>query len=249
MQSPEEDVLFLDRIYRDLNNSAPVQLREDFCGTFALCCEWVKLSEAQKATGIDHDPEPLKYGRTHYYTRLNPGQQDRITVNEKSVLGDTLPSADLVCALNFSYFCFKDREILKEYFTKVVGSLNANGLLFLDCFGGSECAEANEEETEYEDEKFSYFWDQDSFDPVTNHARFYIHFKRYGEKKQERAFSYDWRMWSIPELRELLAEAGFSASWVYWEGSDEDGEGNGEYTRVSEGEECKSWVAYIVARK
>ena len=43
----------------------------------------------------------------------------------------------------------------------------------MDIFGGSECYEANEEETEHDD--FSYFWDQDSYDPVTNEAMFYIH--------------------------------------------------------------------------
>lgn len=249
VQSPDEDVLFLERVYQELNQSKPVLLREDFCGTFAICCEWVRLNEAYKATGIDIDQEPLEYGKKNYFSELNAGQQDRILLKEQSVLDSDLPAADIACALNFSYFCFKDRATLKKYFQSVYNSLNENGLLFLDCFGGGKCSEANEEETEYEDEKFSYFWDQDSFDPVSNFAQFYIHFKRYGEKKRGKVFSYDWRMWSIPELRDLLKEAGFSETHVYWEGTDEDGDGDGVFSRVQTGEECEAWVAYVIAKK
>lgn len=98
-------------------------------------------------------------------------------------------------------------------------------------------------------EGYSYYWDQDCFDPITNEAQFYIHFKRRGEAKRQEVFSYDWRMWSIPELRDLLVEVGFSATYVYWEGSDKNGEGNGIFTRAERGEECEAWVAYIVAAK
>ena len=43
------------------------------------------------------------------------------------------------------------------------------------------------------------------------------------------AFTYEFRMWSITEIRDLFEEAGFSKSLVYWEGFDEDGLGNGEF--------------------
>ena len=52
--------------------------------------------------------------------------------------------------------------------------------------------------TVFEEDDFSYFWDQDTYDPINNFAMFYIHFKRKGEKKIEKAFTYDWRMWTIP---------------------------------------------------
>ena len=118
-----------------------------------------------------------------------------------------------------------------------------------DIFGGSQCYEPNEEETEHINKGFSYYWDQDSWDPVTNEAMFYIHFKRKGEKKREQVFTYDWRMWSIPELREILAEAGFSKSFVYWEGTTADGEGDGDFKQVESGEDCESWVSYVAATK
>ena len=56
-------------------------------------------------------------------------------------------------------------------------------------------------------------------------------------------------MWGIAEIRDVLDDAGFSKTYVYWEGTDSDGEGNGEFTLTEEGEECESWVAYIVGAK
>ena len=56
-------------------------------------------------------------------------------------------------------------------------------------------------------------------------------------------------MWSIPELRDILLEAGFVKTHVYWEGTTKDGEGDGIYTRTEKGESCPSWTAYIVSEK
>ena len=62
-----------------------------------------------------------------------------------------------------------------------------------------------------------------------------------------RAFSYDWRFWTLPELRELLEEAGFSSVEVYVEGWDEDDEeGDGVYRRRTFFENQEGWVANIV---
>ena len=54
---------------------------------------------------------------------------------------------------------------------------------------------------------------------------------------------------SVDELRDMLLEAGFSDVTVYWEGEDEDGEGNGEFTPSASGEADLAWIAYIVAEK
>ena len=56
-------------------------------------------------------------------------------------------------------------------------------------------------------------------------------------------------MWSLPELREILAEVGFKKTHVYWEGTTKSGEGNGVFTRTEKGEACESWIAYIAAEK
>ena len=63
-----------------------------------------------------------------------------------------------------------------------------------------------------------------------------------------RAFRYEWRLWTVPEIRELLAEAGFTHTEVYWEGTDlKTRKGNGVFRRTSRVESCPGWVAYIVA--
>lgn len=247
VQSPEDDVVFLRDTYKKITGKEPNMLSEDFCGTFSICCEWVKLNKNYKAVGVDLSEEPIEYGKQNILPKLNKEQQDRVMIINANVLDKKLPSADLIAAMNFSYFLFKTRPQLKEYFENAYRRLNKGGVMFADCFGGSERGEDLEEETEHDD--FSYFWHQKDWNPITNEANFAIHFKRDGEKKRKDVFTYDWRMWSIPEIREMMEEVGFSKTWVYWEGTDEDGEGNGEFTPSEEGEDCEGWIAYIVGQK
>jgi hypothetical protein len=57
----------------------------------------------------------------------------------------------------------------------------------------------------------------------------------------------------LPELKDLLREAGFSDVQSWFEQSDEeDGEGNGVYKRDETGRSCRNcagWIAYILALK
>jgi hypothetical protein len=54
----------------------------------------------------------------------------------------------------------------------------------------------------------------------------------------------------LPELRELLDEAGFSRITVHWEGTDEEtGEGDGIYSPATVGDADPSWVCFITAEK
>ena len=61
-------------------------------------------------------------------------------------------------------------------------------------------------------------------------------------------FTYDWRLWTIPEVREAMREAGFDQTAVYWE-TEHKGEGTGEYVRSEHGDNAYAWVAYIVGVK
>jgi hypothetical protein len=247
VQSPDADVEFFDKSFKDLRGREPITLREDFCGTFSISCEWVKLNDKKQAFGVDLDLEPIEYGKAHYYPELSEDQQSRVQIIHGNVMSPENPKADIVSASNFSYFCFKTRAELKDYFSKALSSVNEDGMFVVDCFGGTDTTKPVEEETEHKG--FSYFWDQDSFDPVTNFAQFYIHFQRDGEEKRERVFSYDWRMWSIPEIRDLMYEVGFKKVVVMWEGTDEDGEGDGDFVPVEKGEDCESWISYIIGLK
>lgn len=247
VQSTEADTDFFLKAYKEIRNKTPKVFREDFCGTFALSRTWVKNNPKHIAYGIDLDPEPIAYGRKVEKAELTAEERSRLKIFKKNVLSPDLPMADIVGALNFSHYIFKTRKEMKTYFENCLDSLNKDGIFLLDCFGGSDTYEPNEEENKYKG--YSYFWDQDSWDPVTNGGKFYIHFKLDGKKKYKKVFSYDWRIWSIPELRDVMADAGFKKTHVYWEGTTKKGEGNGKFTRTEKGEDCESWIAYIIAEK
>ena len=247
VQSPDVDVEFIRDSYKEIRKKYPVILREDFCGTFAICTEWVKLNKANQAIGVDLDSEPIQWGLEHHLSKLSDTQRHRLRVLQENVLNPGLPPADIVCAMNFSYYIFKDRSTLRAYFNNAYATLKNDGVLLVDAFGGSACQSANEESHNLG--SFRYYWDQVSFDPVSYNAVFHIHFKRNGEAKRKKVFTYDWRMWTIPEIREIMIEAGFKKTHVYWEGTKRDGTGNGVFKRSEVGEECEAWIAYIVAEK
>ena len=247
VQGPETDVVFLRDVYKEIRKTSPLILREDFCGTFSICCEWVKLNAKFRAHGIDLDEEPIEYGLKHYAPELTAAQRERVTIHQDNVLSPGLPKADVIAAMNFSHFIFKDRKTMKEYFANCHKGLNPGGLLVADAFGGSRCYEANEESTKHRG--FTYYWDQENHDPVTGFAQFHIHFKLDGQKKIEKAFSYDWRLWNLPELREMMEEVGFSKTHVYWEGTTRGGKGNGVFKATEKGEECQAWIAYVIGEK
>ena len=245
VQSPGEDVKFFTKVYKSFYKKAPLTLREDFCGTFSISVAWVKVGKERKAIAVDEDANPLSYGKIHYLSCLNESQKNRLTVLQKNVLNPSLPGADIISVSNFSYYVFKERKKLLEYFKKVRKKIKKSGLFIIDAFGGSDTDGPNEEVVE--EKGFTYYWDQKNFDPITNQAKFYIHFKRKGERKRIKQFTYDWRMWSLPELRDILTDAGFSKVHSYWEMSDKKGNGTGVFRKQTSGEPCDSWVAYLVA--
>ena len=244
VQGPEADCEFVSDTYKELRGTRPLILREDFCGTFAVCCQWIKQGKNNRAIGLELDPEPLNYGRKHYLPKLKADQQKRLQLVEGSVLTASPPLADVVIAFNFSYFLFKSRLMLKKYFKQARKGLKPGGLLIVDAFGGEAALEPNEEKSKIGN--FHYYWDQVSYNPINCEALFHIHFKRKGEKKREKVFTYDWRLWSLPEIRETMIEAGFTRTHVYWEGTNRAGYGNGDFKRTEEGDDASGWVAYIV---
>jgi SAM-dependent methyltransferase len=245
VQNPENEVKFVERTFKKIRNRSPRSLREDFGGTGFFCSEWVKRHSENQAVGVDLDPEPIHYGKKHHWAKLTPDQQARMQYAQRNVLECADLKADAICAYNFSYFIFKTRDELREYFRAARRALTKDGIFYLDIFGGPESQTLLEEETEHD--QFSYFWDCEDFNPVTHHCRFSIHFKVKGKKKQKNVFTYDWRFWTLPEINELLLEAGFKETKVFWEGDDGEGGGNGIFRETKVGEVCESWVSYVLA--
>ncbi|MFT6069742.1 MAG: ubiquinone/menaquinone biosynthesis C-methylase UbiE [Bacteriovoracaceae bacterium] len=248
VQNHEADLEFMEEQFEHFRKRKPRTVREDFGGTAAMACDWVALHPENRAWGIDLDPEPMKYGQENHYQRLTDEQKTRMKYIEGNVLEDFDFKADIIAAFNFSYFIFKKRAQLLEYFKKAYAGLNDDGIFMVDIFGGTECYEEQEEETEHDNH--SYFWDCDKFNPLTSECLYYIHFKTHEDgKKYEKVFTYDWRHWTPIEIKELMEEAGFSEVYTYWEGEDEDGDGDGEFTLSDNEENCESWVIYIAGLK
>ena len=245
VQSPETDISFFNKTYRSFYNKKPLSFREDFCGTFALGTDWVQLSRHHQAFVVDHDKKPLAYGKTHHLPLLDRQQKKQLHIFNKDVLSKSLPGADIISVSNFSYFVFKEREMMLKYFQGVRRKLAAKGLFIIDIFGGSEVHQNSEEAVKHD--TFTYYWEQSHFNPIDNSARFAIHFKRKGEKKRRNTFIYNWRLWSLPEIKDLLKEAGFAESFVYWEGFDRKGDGTGVFKKKNQGEICDTWLAYLVS--
>lgn len=247
VQAVDAEVEFLDETFRSLRGRKAISFREDFCGTASAACEWVRSADDRYAIGVDNEPSVLEWGRRHRVARLPEGDRTRVRLLEGDVRTVETDPVDIIGAFNFSYFIFETRAELRAYFERCRDALNDDGILFLDAFGGPEAISVQKEKTKFD--YFTYIWDQAEFHPVTNHIVCHIHFKFPDGSKIKKAFTYEWRMWTLPELRELLLEAGFRSARVYWEGEDEDGEGNGEFTESETGEPDLAWVSYIVAEK
>jgi len=256
VQCPEADLRFCARVFRREFGRAPRTLREDFCGTALLACEFVRRGARHQAWGVDLHRETLDWGRAHWVPRLGPAA-GRLHLVCRDVQDARTPRVDVVVALNFSYSVFKTRARLGAYFRAARAALGSRGLFVLDAWGGSETMGTIVEprripaETAFDGTRvpaFTYVWEQARFNPVDHHIECHIHFRR-GAQRVRRAFSYDWRLWTLPELRELLIEAGFRAAEVYVEGwNHDDDEGDGIFLRKRRFANDLSWVAYVVAR-
>lgn len=247
VQNVENETEFLQETFKTLTGRTGYLFREDFCGTASLSCQWVRQGKEFQAIGVDIDPPVLDWGRTHRLSRLSAEDQARVSLIESDVMTAETPKVDLLVAFNFSYFIFDTRDMLRAYFSRAYESLKDDGVFFLDMFGGPEAQEEQKEKTKYKG--FSYVWHQADFHPVTNFIRCHIHFRFPDGSKIKKAFTYEWRLWSAPEIREILKEAGFRTATIYWEGEDEDGDGNGEFTPDEKGEADLAWIAYVVAEK
>ena len=252
VQEPEHEVEFFDQVYRKLFRRTPYSLREDFCGTFSICCNWVESHPKRTAVGVDLCSETLQWGREHNLTRCTNEQAGRIRLLEQDVRTQNRPQVDILSAQNFSFWIFKTRQELVEYFRIARANLNEQGMMVMDMMGGADCYKegvTDKRRIRKGKKGFRYHWEQASFNPVTSEASFYITFKFNDQSKLKRAFEYHWRFWTIPEVRELLREAGFTRSLVYWEEEDEDGEDTGVWSAAEKAPSHPSWIAYIVALK
>lgn len=255
VQCPEAEVDFISKTYQALKGRKALSMKEDFGGTGYLSVEWAKSDPERTSIVVDIDKPTLDWGQQNNAEPAGSDIASRVEFIEADVRDITEPKVDVINAFNFSYCIFETRDEMRKYFEKTREGLKDDGILVLDLFGGTEAMDVLEEETELEDFDATYRWEHVSFNPINNHMECAIHFDFDDGSSMENAFTYAWRLWSIPEIRELLEEAGYRKTRIYWEeyvDSDDDDdelEGTGEYYETEEVENQESWMIYIVAEK
>ena len=258
VQDVDFDLAFLQRIYRQLRGGTFRLLREDFCGTARLSCEWVRRRPERRAWAVDLSAPTLAWARKNHLGFLGPAAE-RVTLIHSDVRRSKAPLVDVVTALNCSYWVFHQRAEVVDYFSRVRRALRPGGLLVVDSFGGEGCMKALIEHRRirgrrtYAGERlgpFTYTWEHKSFNPIDHHLLAYIHFAPDGHRAIRRAFTYDWRLWTLPEIREMLLEAGFRDAPVYVQGWDtKNNQPLSAFQRRHRFQNQEAWLANIVGVK
>jgi len=246
VQLPDQEIRFLEKVFKAHAGRRPLHLREDFCGTALLCTRWAKSHSERTAIGLDTSRPTLEWGRAHNLSTIGAAAA-RVTLLEQDVLVPTRRKVEVIGAYNYSYQVFHERELLRRYFRAAHRSLTDDGLFVLDAIGGFEATQARVERRRMDG--WTYIWEQERYDAVNGDFRCHISFEFRDGSALRRCFTYDWRHYSLPELRDILLDAGFASVDAYWEGTDANGEGSGTFHRVSGAENDPVWNAYLVARK
>jgi hypothetical protein len=206
-QAPDRDV----RLLQAIHGESPRILGEDFSGTAALSRAWVGLIESGRAVAVDRDPEPLR--RASGVPRVRTLCADVRSARSR---------ADLIAVLNFSIGELHDRADLVRYLAHARSRLTPRGVLICDMYGGDDAyttGEIIEQLRLSAGRRVEYTWEQRHADPLTGMVVNAMHFRVTQRGRPpvilRDAFIYHWRLWSVPELRDAMREAGFRQTEVY----------------------------------
>jgi SAM-dependent methyltransferase len=244
VQDAATELALVERVIRRAGRT-PRRLREDFCGTALIASAWVAAGPTRAADAVDLDPEVLAWARRHRVPALGQAAR-RLGLHELDVRRGPRRAYDAVIALNFSWQVFRVREELKEYLASARRSLAPGGVLLLDLYGGWLAQKPLVERRRLPG-GVTYTWEQCAFDPISHRLRCAIHFELEDGRLLRRAFRYDWRLWSLPEVTDLLREAGFSAVEVLWDVEPPGVEPSYRPRRTARNQ--GGWLAYLVARR
>jgi hypothetical protein len=257
VQSPRHVVSLL----RAVHGGEPLLLREDFCGTAAVARRWAmegrSRGDAARAFCTDLDAETLARAKAR---AVAEDVADRLELVQADALRceDTTP-ADVVFVGNFSIGYCHTREALVRYLRRSRERLKrgnggfGGGIFACDTYGGAgqwRKGSLERTHTGRGAEIVKYLWQQEEADPTTGMVTNSISFRvlENGDLAADlpRAFVYRWRLWSIPELREAMEEAGFTSTAVY---SDLN-LAPGEPARPADPSELgEDWIVLVAARE
>lgn len=131
-------------------------------------------------------------------------------------------TVDLIAATNFGVCEMTTRCDLLAYLRCARSRLTVGGVLVCDLYGGVDAMIAGAYEQELlapDGSRVEYTWEQRRADPTTGCVINAMHFSVTapdGSRRDWRdAFVYEWRLWSIAELRDAMDEAGFADTEVF----------------------------------
>lgn len=220
VQSPPHAVALL----RAIHGHEPRVLGEDFCGTAAVSREWAR-EKGCSAVAADID------------AALSPARRRVAAPAVEFVEVDLLERgvdqrADVIFVGNFSIGEIHERAALVRYLRRSLARLNPGGVFVCDTYGGESAFRVGSfvrTHAAAEGSIVHYTWEHRSADPATGMVENAIHFRvvHAGEVVLDLpdAFVYRWRLWSIPELRDAMGDAGFTRTSVHrsLEGQEEAG--------------------------
>jgi len=261
VQSPRHVAAFL----RAVHGNHPLFLREDFCGTAALSKRWLadatRAGEKAFALAVDLDPECIERASRDKPARLELVAADCRGGDGGSKCGNQneADACDVVFVGNFSIGYLRTRVELLSYLKlcreRLVrgGGGFGGGIFVCDIYGGASAyklGSLTRKHPSRSGEIIHYHWAHESADPLTGMVTNSISFKveRDGEIVHElpRAFSYNWRLWPLAELREAMFEAGFASTEVYIDCNIAPGESPVPITDPADLKD--DWIVLVVAR-
>jgi len=244
VQSPAMQARFLRALLGPRREGA-VTLGEDFCAAGAVARAFLTLDADHFAVCVDLDREALD----RLSEMLDPAFAGSLTIRHQDVFEAQDP-VDILAALNFSLCEIHERERLVEYLRNARRRLNPGGLLIADLYGGAD-AMAIGESVERLPYGTRYVWEQRQVNPLTGRVVNAMHFRLPSGETLRDAFVYDWRLWTVPELRDALREAGFASTEVHDRlGGAIDDAGNLHPLPVTDPDALdETFVVYLVARQ
>jgi SAM-dependent methyltransferase len=246
VQSPRDVVAML----RAIHGHSPRVLGEDFAGTAALSYLWAESGSEGRAIAVDLDGSAL-------LRRPDHPRVARIVGDVRAATGVAEHACDVVFVGNFSIGYLHTRSDLVAYLRHACSRLNPGGVFVCETYGGESAFLTGDITRDHDlpdGGRVRYTWEQREANPLTGMVTDVLHFRveRAGrvECKLPDAFVYRWRLWSVPELRDAMVEAGFSTMEVYDRTPDAtDAEGNAYMIPVSGDEDVEdSFIVCVAGR-
>jgi len=250
VQNAPAAVRFIDAARRNLRLPRAMSLREDFSGGGGLALAWVASHKSRTAVAVDHNAAVL--ARLAHRPRLTPIAASVLRCHRR---------ADVIAATNFPLGYFHTRAALLQYLTLTRKRLQPGGTFIADMYGGPSAFHTGTQRQTFhlvgatrKGTPVRYEFEQRAADALTGRVTNALHFTVGTGNKALRlrdAFTYDWRLWTIPELADACSESGFTHTEFHdFEGGALDDQARFHTRPLAHGEDLPTnWVVYLVANR